>query len=298
MKLRNLSVFILIPLLFMFTSFCGKTSGYKGVELNMKIVPETITDFLYVKMNYEFTVTSEFQGLDDDYLIFVHFWRIKTKEMLLGDDHKPEKPFSQWKANDTISYSRMVFIPEFLDEFDVDFEGYEEVRLTIGIYKPNKNGEDKKYTLFEKVLNIESASLNAPELVYDEGWNQQEHDPKIENQEQQSWRWTKKKAVCIVQNPKKESLLIIRGGADKAIFQDQKVIFKINDQVLDEFIPESAKFSKEYIITPAMMGTEEEFKLIIETDKVFIPSELNPNVNDDRELGVQIFFLYFRENTK
>jgi len=298
MKLRNLSILFLIPLLFLFNSYCGKTSGYTGVELNLTITPETITDFLYVKMNYEFKVTDEFEGLDDDYMIFVHFWRNKTKEMLLGDDHKPEKSFSQWKANDTIKYSRVVFIPEFLDEFDVDFEGYEEVKLTIGLYKPTKNGDEKKYILYQKVLNIESASLNAPELVYDEGWNQQEHDPKIEKPEEQTWRWTKKKAVCIVQNPKKESLLIIKGGADKAIFDDQKVIFKINDHVLEEFIPESAKFSKKYIVSPEMMGTEEEFKLIIETDKVFIPSELNPASNDDRELGLQIFFLYFRENYK
>jgi hypothetical protein len=298
MKLRNLSVFLLIPLLLLFNSFCGKTSDYKGIELNFKILPETVTDFLYVKMNYEFTVTDEFSGLDDDYSLFVHFWRIKTKEMLLGDDHKPGKPFSQWKAGDSVNYSRTVFIPAFLDEFDVDFEGYEEVKLTVGLYKPGEGNDDKKYILYQKVLNVESASLNAPELVYDEGWNQPEHDPKIKNPEEQKWRWTKKKAVCIVQNPQKESLLIIRGGVDKAIIKDQKVILKINDQVLEEFIPETAKFAKKYVIAPNMMGTEEEFKLTIETDKIFIPSELNPKVNDDRELGVQIFFLYFRENTK
>ena len=85
---------------------------------------------------------------------------------------------------------------------------------------------------------------------------------------------------------------------DKAKIPDQKVIFKINDLVLDEFVPETAKFDKEYIIAPEKMGSEDEFKLIIETDKTFIPSELNANVNDDRELGIQVFFLYFRENTR
>lgn len=297
MKLRSLRVFTLIPLLFLFLSSCGATSDYKGVELKLKILPVTVTDFLYVKMNYEFDVKDEFSGLDDDYRIFVHFWRLKTKEMLLQDDHTPGKPFSQWKTGDSVKYARVIFIPEFLDEFDIDFEGYEEIRLTVGLYKPAEEKE-AKFILYQKVLNVESASLNAPELVYDEGWNQPEHDPKIKNPKEQSWRWTKKTAVCIVQNPRKESLLILRGGVDKAKIADQKVIFKINDQVLEEFVPETAKFAKEYVIAPEKMGSEDEFKLVIETDKTFIPSELDANVNDDRELGVQIFFLYFRENTR
>jgi hypothetical protein len=92
--------------------------------------------------------------------------------------------------------------------------------------------------------------------------------------------------------------LIIRGGVDKSIFADQKVIFKINDKILEEFIPGTAKFSRKYIISPEMIGTGDEFKLIIETDKTFIPSEMNKDVKDDRELGIQIFFLYFRENIK
>jgi hypothetical protein len=295
--LRSLRLFTLIPLLFFFMSFCGSTSDFKGVDLKLEILPDPITDFLYVKMNYEFDVKDEFAGLDDDYRLFVHFWRLKTKEMLLQDDHTPGKPFSQWKTGDSVKYSRVVFIPEFLDEFDIDFEGYEEIRLTVGLYKPNEEKEAKSI-LYQKVLNIESASLNAPELVYDEGWNQPEHNPRIANPKEQSWRWTKKTAVCIVQNPRKESLLIIRGGVDKAKIADQKVIFRINHQVLEEFIPETAKFAKEYIIAPEKMGSEDEFKLVIETDKTFIPSELDEKVNDDRELGVQIFFLYFRENTR
>jgi hypothetical protein len=278
-------------------SSCGTTPEFKGVDLKLEILPDTVTDFLYVKMNYEFDVKDEFPGLDDDYRIFVHFWRLKTKDMLLGDDHSPEKPFSQWKTGDSVKYSRVVFIPEFLDEFDIDFEGYEEIRLTIGLYNPAQEKETKAI-LYQKVLNVESASLNAPELVYDEGWNQPEHDPKIKNPKEQSWRWTKKAAVCIVQNPRKESLLIIRGGVDKSKIADQKVIFKINDQVLEEFIPETAKFAKEYVIAPEKMGSEDEFKLTIETDKTFIPSELDEKINDDRELGVQIFFFYFRENTR
>jgi len=296
MKPKNIGIILSLIGLFVFLSVCSKTVDTKGVELNVTLLPQTITDFLYVKMNYAFNLSDTFEGLDEDYRVFVHFWRVKNKEMLLGDDHVPEKKFADWKKGENVNYSRIIFIPRFLDEFDIDFEGYEEIKLTVGLYKPDV--EESKIILFEESLNIQSASLNAPEIVYDEGWHQSETDLKLKEKHERNWRWTSKRAVCIIENPKKECLLKIRGGVDKAKYEDQKVIFKINDHLLEAFIPETAKFSKEYIVTPEMMGDEDEFKLTIETDKTFIPSALDPDVDDDRELGVQVFFFYFRENVK
>lgn len=276
---------------------CGKSSGNKGIDLNLTMRPDTITDSLYVKMTYDLNITDKYDGsLTDDYKLFVHFWRAKNKEMLLVDDHSPETKFSQWKKGDKIAYSRIVYIPRFLDEFDIDFEGSEQVRVTVGLYNPAS--PDESFILHQKNIPVFTASQTAPEIVFDEGWHQQETDLKIQNPDERSWRWTSRKAVCIIENPKKDCLLIIRGGADKTKFQDQKITLKINDAVLEEFIPETAKFAKEYVITHQMMGTSEEFKLIMETDKTFVPTVLNPEVKDDRELGFQIYFLYFRENVK
>jgi hypothetical protein len=295
MKLKNLSILILALLLL---TSCNKNSGNKGIELDMTILPKTITDSLYVKMSYKFNFTEKFSPsqLSDDYKVFVHFWRTKNKEMLLQDDHTPVKKISQWKVGDSLDYSRVVYIPQFLDEFDIDFEGHEDVKLTIGLYKPSN--EENKIVLYQEVLTVHAATYNAPEIVYDEGWNQPEANPKLADEEARTWRWTKKKAVCIIENPRKESLLIIKGGVDKSIFSDQSVIFQINGTVLEKFIPETARFSKRYVISPEMVGNEDEFRLTIETDKTFIPSALNKEVNDDRELGVQVFFLYFREHVK
>jgi len=296
MKLRNIGIILLLIGLFVFLTVCNKEADTKGIELNVTLLPQTITDFLYVKMNYGFSLSEKFEGFNEDYRIFVHFWRVKNKEMLLVDDHRPEKKIPEWKTGDKVNYSRVIFIPRFLDEFDIDFEGYEEIKLTVGLYNPAV--KESKIILYEKTLNIQSASLNAPEIVYDEGWHQSETDLKIKNVKERNWRWTAKRAVCIIENPKKECLLKLRGGVDKAKFEDQKVVFKINDKLLEEFIPETAKFFKDYFVTPEMMGEEDEFKLTIETDKTFVPSALNPDVDDDRELGVQIFFFYFRENVK
>lgn len=292
----NFKIFtISLAVLLLFAS-CGKQSDTKGIKLTVEIQPETITDELYVKMNYEYKLTDQFPGFDKEHVVFVHLWRTKHKEMLMGDDHTPDKKVTDWEKGDVIKYSRVIFIPKFLDEFDIDFEGYEEIELTIGLYIPEV--KKSKKILFQKVLNIQAASLNAPEVVYDEGWWQVETDLKIKKPEERTWRWTTKKAVCIIENPKKESLLILYGRVDKIQYQDQKVFFKLNEKILDEFIPEKDAFSKRYIVTPEMMGNEDEFTLTIETDKVFIPSEVISGSKDTRELGIRIYRLYFRENLK
>jgi hypothetical protein len=292
MRTRAIAVLCLAVLLVS----CAKKGEKKGIELNLEISPEVITDFLFINMNYTFDLTDKFTGLDKDYTIFVHFWRTQNREMLLGDDHKPPRSTREWKKGDKVAYSRKLFIPKFLEEIDIDFEGYEEIKLTIGLYDPVSKDEEDKIILYQKVIEVKPASLNAPEIVYSEGWNSVETDLKIDDPHWRKWRWTTKKAVCIIENPKKVSTLIIRGGVDKNKIQDQKITFKINNQVLDEFIPESAKFEKQYTVTPEQMGADYEFKFAIETDQVFVPAELDPNSTDKRELGVQIYFFYFRES--
>jgi hypothetical protein len=46
------------------------------------------------------------------------------------------------------------------------------------------------------------------------------------------------------------------------------------------------------------MGAGDEFSLKIETDKVFVPARVYTGNNDSRELGIQVFFVYFREKLK
>lgn len=292
----KIKIIISILLLLLFMTSCGKKFDSKGIILGLDIFPETITDFLFVKMNYSFKFSDEFTTLDKDYRIFVHFWRMMNREMLLQDDHLPLESSLTWKKGEDLKYSRIIFIPKFIDEIDVDFKGYEEVKLTVGLYEPG--GKEDKIVLFQKVLNVQSASLNAPYIDYTEGWNVLETNLKIKSPGQRKWRWTTKRSVCTIENPQEEADLIIRGGVDKLKFQNQKVIIKINDKLVDEFIPKTAKFTKKYKISPELMGNEDEFQLIFETNKTFVPSRLDAQVKDNRELGIQIYFLYFRKSLK
>jgi len=43
-----------------------------------------------------------------------------------------------------------------------------------------------------------------------------------------------------------------------------------------------------------MLGEEDKFYLVISTDKTFIPKQVILRSKDERELGVQISFIYFR----
>ena len=292
--MRNLGYLLFILVLLI---SCGKKEGDQiadvGVKLNLSLSPDTITDFLYVTMDYEYEILDDFNKIDKDYLVFVHFWRLKSKEMLVQDDHLPVKKTTEWKAGDKVSYSRMFFIPKFLDELDIDFEGFEEIKLQSGLYDPQNPTE--KIVLFNQVLNVQPASINAPDIIYSEGWNEEEMNLALSDPFYRVWRWTTKKAECIIENPKKKSVLIIKGGLHKSIFQDQTVILKINDTLLEAFISDSITFEKKYMLTPEQLGDEPEFKLTIETNETFIPSSLNPENKDSRELGVQLYLLYFRE---
>lgn len=284
----------ILPILLLIPS-CGGKADHHGIDLSLTLAPETVTDSLFLKLDFDFKTAADFKKLGADYSIFVHFWRVNSKEMLLQDDHQPAKNTGAWTANDRVHYSRTVFIPQFLNEFDVDFEGYEEIKLSVGIYKPGS--QEKPIVLFEKKLNIQPASINAPEIVYDEGWNEIETDANAKEPFTKSWRWTTARSVCVIENPKKECTLIIKGGVNKNVLPDQKLTLKLNGAPLDEFVPE-ALFSREYTVTPEMMGGADEFSLEFLCDKVFFPNKISPDSKDNRELGMQIFFIYFREKLK
>jgi len=284
----------ILPILLLAPS-CGGKADRRGVDLSLTLAPATVTDSLFLKLDFDFKTAADFKKLDPGYRVFVHFWRMNSKEMLLQDDHLPAKDTGAWTANDHVRYSRTVFVPEFLNEFDVDFEGYEEIKLSVGLYKPGS--QEKPIALFEKKLNVQPASINAPEIVYDEGWNEIETDANAPEPFTKSWRWTTARSVCVIENPKKECTLLIKGGVNKNVLPDQKLAIKLNGALLEEFVPD-ALFTREYTVTPEMMGNAEEFTLEFLCDKVFTPNKVYPDSKDNRELGMQLFFLYFREKVK
>lgn len=285
-KLISLSLIIILAGL---VTGCKKKPQIEGVDLSIDFSEERLSDNLITDMRYTWTTDSDFEKISQDYIVYVHFWH--GDNLLFQDDHSPSTPTSQWEPEKEYIYSRRIYIPSFIDEFDPSFKGEETLRLDIGFYSPyDRTGETKREVLSKK-LKVTPPPLDTPEIIYEEGWYNIEENPQSLLKK---WRWTAREARCIIDNPHRDALLVIRGGVNKEAVPEQTVIFKINDTVLDEFIPEESHFERSYNIKKEMLGDKEEFILTIAVDKTFVPSEVLPNSTDERELGVQISFIYFR----
>jgi hypothetical protein len=268
---------------------CQKKVGVKGVELAVNFAEKNLTDNLMTEIQYAWKTTSEFMKVSKDYTVYVHFWH--GSNLLFQDDHVPPLPTSKWEPGQEYKYQRRIYIPPFIDEFDPSFKGEETLRLTVGLYNPyDRTGESKRDILAAR-LKVLPPPPDTPEIIYENGWYEQEIDPQAPLKQ---WRWTSGEARCVIDNPQRDALLVIRGGVSKEIIANQKVIIKINDLTLDEFIPEETIFEKSYKVKKEMLGDKDEFFLTVGVDQTFIPSKVNPQSKDERVLGCQVSFIYFR----
>jgi hypothetical protein len=224
-----------------------------------------------------------------DYTVYVHFWH--GNNLLFQDDHVPSVPTSKWEPGKDYTYQRRIYIPSFIDEFDPEFKGEDTLKLVVGFYNAfDRTGESKREILTKK-LKVLPPPQDAPEVIYEAGWYDLEVDAKAPLKQ---WRWTAREGRCVIDNPRRDALLVIRGAVNKDIVPNQKVIFKINDLTLDEFIPSEIVFEKSYNIKKEMLGDKDEFYLVITSDQTFVPAKILPQSKDERELGLQVSFVYFR----
>ncbi len=286
---KKILVLVLVGIMVLLGSTCKRKARVKGISLEIEFSEDPLSDKLITDMTYTWKTDKTYTQTDQDYTVFVHFWH--HENMLFQDDHVPEIPTSEWKPGKEYTYSRRIFIPGFIDEFDPEFNGEEKLKMSVGFHSPFDRSGKSKATVMEKDLKILPPPLDTPEILYDEGWYNEEKNP---DSFLKHWRWTMKEARCLIDNPHRDALLVIKGGVNLAALDDQMVIFKINDLVLDKFIPEESHFEKSYNIKKEMLGDRDEFILIVTTDKTFIPAEVVQGSTDKRELGVQVSFLYFR----
>ena len=287
--LKRISIISLILFISAASFCCKKKAAIKGLELEISFSEEKLSDNLVTDIQYTWKTNDEFVKMDQDFNVFVHFWH--KSNLLFQDDHTPDVLTTLWEPNNEYVYSRRIYIPTFIDEFDPNFNGEETLRLSTGFISPyDRTAESKQEILVEK-LKVFPPPLDTPEIIYEEGW----YDLEINNDAfLEQWRWTTKSARCIIDNPHRNALLIIKGGVNPEAVPGQKIIFKINDLILDEFVPDESVFEKSYNILDEMLGDKEEFYLTIEVDKTFVPSKVIQDSTDERDLGLQISFVYFR----
>jgi hypothetical protein len=286
---RTKMLAVLLIFAAVFAVSCRKKASVKGIELAVDFSEKTLTDNFITDVTYRWKTTGEFQKMDQDLSAFVHFWN--GNNMLFQDDYVPEPPTSKWEPGKEYVATRRIYIPKFIDEFDPQFKGDETLRLSVGLYSPFDRTGKVKFQVFDGKLKVLPPPPDTPEIVYENGWYEQEVAPQSTLKR---WRWTAREARCLVDNPRRDALLVIRGALNTDALKDQKVIFKINDTILDEFIPPAGVFDKSYKIAKEMLGDKNDFRLVIATDKSFVPARIYPSSKDERELGMQISFIYFR----
>jgi len=268
---------------------CRESSPVKGIELVVSFSEIPLTDRLYTDIQYRWRFRDSYKKIDQNCAVFVHFWH--RSNLIFHDNHRPEIPVPRWEPGQEYTYTRRIYIPQFIDALDPEFKGPDTLKLSIGLSFPqDKSGKPLK-KIYEKKLKVFPPPPGTPVIIYEDGWSDFEIDPESYLKR---WRWTAKEARCIIDNPRRDALLMIRGGVMKKGVQDQKVIIKINNLLLDEFIPRRSHFERFYRIDQGMLGEEDRFSLVISTDKTFIPARVIPGSGDERELGIQVSFLYFR----
>jgi hypothetical protein len=287
--LKKIFILSLVFMTALISMQCKKKAEIEGISLDVTFSEENLSDYLITDLTYTWKTTDAFVKMTEDMNVFVHFWH--NNNLLFQDDHLPEVLTSEWEPGKEYSYTRRIFIPPFIDEFDPDFSGEEILRLSVGMTSPyDRTGKNKKEVLEEK-LKIKPPPLDTPEIIYETGWYDLEENPEAFLKK---WRWTAKEARCIIDNPKRDALLVIKGGVNLEALEDQEVSFRINDLIIDSFKPDQSEFERSYNIMKEMLGEGDEFTLTIVTDKTFIPAQLVANSGDERELGLQISFIYFR----
>ena len=286
---RKFRIAVLLLAAALAAAACQKKSQVKGVELTVSFAESALTDNLITDVTYRWKTGKNFKRLDRDLTVFVHFWH--DSNLIVQDDFLPDIPTTKWEPNTEYAFKRRLFIPKFIDEFDPQFKGDETLRLSAGFSNPfDRTGHAEREVLSKK-LKILPPPLGTPEVIYESGWYDQEVN---QDSPLKQWRWTAREAKCIVDNPKRDALLVIKGAPYLSVVKDQKLSFKINDTLVDEFVANQDFFEKSYAIKKEQLGDKDEFVLTISVDKPFIPAKVIPNSKDDRELGVQISFIYFR----
>jgi len=285
---RKIFILLVVAMVFVLIH-CQKKAQIEGVNLDVNFAEETLSDNLITDIQYTWKTDSNFVEMRKDFYIYVHFWH--KNNMLFQDDHLPEIPTSKWEVGKEYTYSRRIYIPIFIDEFDPQFKGEEELKLSVGLYSPYDRSGKSKREVFSKKIKVFPPPLDTPEIIYEDGWYSLEINPEAFLKQ---WRWTAKEAKCLIDNPHRDALLVIKGGVNLEAIDEQKIIFKINDLIFDEFISEESSFEKSYDIKKEMLGEGNEFSLTIATDKTFVPAKSFPDSKDERVLGIQISFIYFR----
>jgi len=254
-----------------------------SVEFN----PPEMEDNALVNVTYNWNIEPGFKPIDKDLMVYVHFLD-KNNKILFQDDYRPELPTSQWKEGYTVKTQPHLLLIPAITRTDTD-EDFMPIKMLVGLHDP-MNAQGPNYRVLQKDLKLTYNPKGPEKVQYAEGWYPEEWNAQMTLR----WRWTGAQAVAVVRNPKKNAILYVKGLVNKDVVADQKVKLEIAGNLIEEFTPKDPEFAKYYQIPVDQIGAEDLIQIRVSVDKTFVPAKLVPGSQDQRELGVQIFTIFFK----
>ncbi len=265
-----------------------------AVSVQVRLSRPQVLPGQVLEVQYRFETLPDFRGIPYDGYVFVHF--IDPLDTLaFTADHRPPKSTRDWKPGEVVEYRRVVFIPDYL------YPG--TYRVVLGIYDasgayPRIPLQGPKETS-RRAYQVGEVEVFPPPLQplvrYVDGWYDLEANPA---DPAQRWRWTTRRAVAQLLNPKKGARLYIELDSNRDAFQDtpQRVTLSLNGRPLDEWaLRDPGPALKIYPLTAERLGLEEYVTLEVRVDRTFVPAVLGLG-SDARELGVRVFHLVLQES--
>jgi hypothetical protein len=241
-----------------------------------------------IDITYKFVVANDAK-FDEDYRVMVHV--VDTdEEIIWTDDHIPPTPTRAWKPGQTIEYTRTVFVPVY------PYVG--EATIQVGLYSATTqkrlplNGEHVGQRAYKAThIQLQPQTENLP-MIFKEGWHPAEI---VEHNTSIQWQWTKKDAVLMFKNPKKDSLFYLDIDNPGSVLKEpQQVQLTLNGKPLQQFTLQPGQQElKKIPLTADQLGGGENGEIHIIVDKTYVPA-LMPAANsrDPRELGVRVFHAF------
>ena len=240
-----------------------------------------------IDVTYRFQVASNAPAFDQDYRVMVHVLDADD-ELMWTDDHQPATPTRQWKAGQTVEYTRTVFVPIY------PYIGPATVQM--GLYSPKDGkrlpltGEDSGQRAYKVgTLQLLPQTENIF-LIFKDGWHAAERAG--DNVE---WQWTKKVATIAFRNPRRNVTLYLHGDNPGTAFgETQSVEIAVNGQPADNMtVAPKQEVIHRTPLTAAQLGTAEMVEVRLTVDKTYVPALLPAaNSRDPRELGIRIFHAF------
>lgn len=239
-------------------------------------------------LTYRFTVASNAPAFDKAYRVLVHFVD-SDGELMWTDDHAPARPTTEWRAGESVEYTRTMFVPVY------PYMGTTTIR--VGLYDPEtgdrlplagQSDGQRAYTVGS--IELLPASENVF-VQFKDGWHNAEVSPENAAVE---WQWTRRVATLALRNPGADATLFLHFDGRPDLVPGQTLTVKIGETVLDTYaLTNTDEVIRRIPITAEQFGTTENVDITLELNEAFVPAQTPAaNSGDSRELGLRVFHVF------